>query len=99
MTCKDCVKYDACLAYNGGMTRLISMKNKAEEKCGHFKNKSDFVEVVRCKDCKERLSYDDWDRNRQTSYTAYECRLIRNDLGDDGFCSYGERKYKNDFKE
>ena len=51
MTCKDCIKYDACLTYNGGMTRTISMKNKAEKMCGIFKNKADFVEVVRCDNC------------------------------------------------
>ena len=45
MTCKDCIRYDACIAYNGGMTRTMSMKNKAEKDCGLFKNKADYAEV------------------------------------------------------
>jgi hypothetical protein len=45
MTCIDCIKYDACLTYNGGMTRTMSMKNKAEQECGHFANKANYTEM------------------------------------------------------
>lgn len=48
-TCKDCIHYFACSA-NGG---LFNDKDETKEMlCNHFKNKVDFVEVVRCKDCK-----------------------------------------------
>ena len=61
MTCKDCVHYDAC----GGFTPTdldqdvfdYCVKGTTDEipyidkRCGSFKNKADFVEVVRCKDC------------------------------------------------
>ena len=79
MTCNDCIKYDACLAYNGGMTRIMSMKNKAEQECGHFKNKADFVEVVRCKDCTE------WDGKECECSHWYGFR-------ENDFCSYGEKR-------
>lgn len=79
MTCIDCIKYDACVVYNGGMTRTMSMKNKAEEMCELFKNKADFVEVVKCEDCKYK------DNCLKTIDCDYQYREI-------DFCSYGERR-------
>ena len=88
MTCKDCIHYDVCQDLRYGDITDCDSKDCG----GFFKNKADFVEIpCRCKECKHRISYNDWDRNKQTSYTAHECRLNRRDLGDDGFCSYGER--------
>ena len=52
----------------------------------------DAVPVVRCKDCKHRYQYEDWDRDRAESFVCHECRLHQKDFGEDGFCSYGERK-------
>lgn len=40
----------------------------------------DAVEVVRCKDCKE-------------FETIGYCLFWGDDMGDNGYCSYGERKY------
>ena len=86
MTCYECI-HIYCCKYD----RFFGV-DEIENKCNYFKNKADFVEVpCRCKDCKHRISYNDWDRNKQTSYTAHECCLNRRDLGDDGFCSCGER--------
>lgn len=88
MNCKDCLKYDACLAYNGGMTRTISMKNKAEEMCGHFKNKAGFVEVVRCCKCKNGVRYV---VNNDTF--LYKCRKMGiSGFADDFYCGYGARR-------
>ena len=69
MTYKDCLYYPVCHFYT----------NDCVNKCGHFKNKSDFAEVVRCKDCKY------WD----TLYKRCIFGRIFNELG---FCNYGERK-------
>ena len=52
----------------------------------------DAVPVVRCWECKHRYMYEDWDRSRQESFVCHECRLHQKDFGEDGFCSYGERK-------
>ena len=84
MTCTDCIKYDACLAYNGGMTRIMSMENKAEENCGHFKNKADYVEVVRCKDCK--FAYE------HKFFGESYCEKTNRKIKQHHFCGYGKRK-------
>lgn len=42
-TCKDCLHYDICLFHVDEESR--------KEKCVHFKNKADVVEVMRCKNC------------------------------------------------
>lgn len=79
MTCKDCVHKDLC----GTFTRpcMPDEVNASERLCKDFKNKADFVEVVRCKDCK--------------IYSGKYCCLT-DDTEDrrepDDYCSYGERK-------
>ena len=85
MTCNDCVHESACLAYNGGMTRTMSMKNKAEEKCGLFKNKADFAEVpCRCEKCK----FKDVDAFNQT-VCRRQFNVVKTE--DDNYCKYGEK--------
>ena len=48
--------------------------------------------VIRCRDCKERHQYDAFDKSTEEFYKCFECRVFKRDLGDDGFCSYGERR-------
>jgi len=50
--------------------------------------KEDKVEVVRCKDCK---FYTPMNRIEKTGI----CSLATRHLGDDGYCSEGERKKNN----
>ena len=82
MTCKDCV--------HGVICNVISSPNSqyeenAEKWCPNFKNKADFVEVVRCKDCKHwRTEHDGF---CGASYALCEINNANND-----YCSYGERK-------
>ena len=47
MTCNDCSSYEVCYAVHaaGGFQEYA-------EACKNFKNKADFVEVVRCEKCK-----------------------------------------------
>ena len=45
MTCKDCIHERACFTYSGGMVRTSAMGDKAETKCGLFKNKANYAEV------------------------------------------------------
>ena len=47
MTCKDCIHHDPCFEYGNILDPL-----GGGVKCDSFKNKADFVEVVRCKNCK-----------------------------------------------
>jgi hypothetical protein len=55
-----------------------------EEKCKQFKAVADFVEVVRCKDCKMRCP--------ESVCIAKHCTLTGIPVDDDDFCSYGERR-------
>lgn len=85
MACKDCVHYDVCYLLDWG-----------GKPCEHYKNKADFVEIVRCKDCKE---YDV--RNGECRLHSFhpvygehfEVEMYGND-----FCSYGERKEKDNVR-
>ena len=94
-TCKDCLHIDACSGFTPtdldadvfdycrkGNTDEIP---DIEERCGSFKNKADYTEVVRCKDCK---FYKKWS-DRSIFCNKHICFLGMNV---DSFCSYGERK-------
>lgn len=86
MTCKDCLYSPICNVYASfGVTDVPYDEN---DTCEMFKNKTDYVEVVWCRDCKHR-------------YVPYDCALwygTNNDTeyfierGDDFFCSYAEKK-------
>ena len=79
MTCRDCIHYDICNYHIDEETAMTI------EECGKFKNKADYVEVVRCKDCKHR---------RETAHGSYCLPVYRlkriTDLN--AYCSYGQRK-------
>lgn len=49
-------------------------------------------DIVRCNECVNYYKYDDWDRYRQESFTAHECKILKCDFGADGYCSLGKRK-------
>ncbi len=67
MTCNQCIHH-----------RMCNVHGYADaDDCSLFENKADFVEVVRCKDCKHWSNGD-----------CYRLELSR----PDDFCSYGERK-------
>lgn len=59
MTCRDCIHYERChseIAYGMGSDDLTGKYyTDIETRCKGFKNKANYVEVVRCKDC-EHLS-------------------------------------------
>ena len=60
MTCRDCIFYDHCilrLSYSMGDDETTGKElTNMEECCRSFKNKADFVEVVRCKNCAYRYT-------------------------------------------
>lgn len=78
--CEPCISYDVC--ENGQLY---------ETPCVHFKNKADFVEVVRCKDCKYFYCFSAIDRLFYCRHTPKGLQGI-NIIEDNPFCSYGERK-------
>ena len=83
MTCREnCIHYDVC--------DYVSFTSTSMEKsCKDFKNKSDFVEVVRCKDCRHFVR--EFDIVGHCDYCG-----IHLDHAESGFCSYGERRTDND---
>jgi hypothetical protein len=58
----------------------MGKRDDVEEVCQHFKNKADFVEVVRCKKCKYNGNF-------------FKCPFDADvKCKEDDFCSYGERR-------
>lgn len=80
--CKKCLSEQVC-RYNDG----INLYCKDDYDCPHFKNKADFEEVVRCKDCEWSVK-----RVRNNDIFPYQCVNTvacgkpRRALD---FCSYG----------
>ena len=83
-TCKDCLHIDVCKDY-------ASYDKDSIISCDNFKNKADYVEVVRCKDCKKFMPYE-WEEHKGDceEFSELNCCLYEDD-----FCSYGERKKNN----
>lgn len=79
-SCKDCMSEKVC-KYND----KHNLYCKENYECPHFKNKADFVEVVRCKDCRFfDMSSRHCDHPMSTSIPISRSST--------GYCSYGERK-------
>lgn len=73
--CKDCLHYEACYAFS----KIINSAREVEKGCEYFKNRTKYVEVVRCKDCINQMG-------------DGACCVIDEGGADDFFCSYGERR-------
>lgn len=98
MTCKDCIHYEACKGtyYEVKEQGEFDGEMYAECGCDDFKNKADFVEVVRCRDCKHWLKKV-FDPISKRHIGSCDCKQWQNDYFwyktcDTDFCSYGERK-------
>lgn len=79
MTYKDCVFEEMC----------PFLDKTCAERCAHFKNKADVVEVVRCSQCKHKD-----DCAGQIVHTTRDYVLEQNisTYNKVDFCSYGERR-------
>lgn len=93
-TCKDCLSYGAC---DNIMKRYAGYDglNPDGIDCGHFKDKSRYVEVVRCKDCKRCFEKR---TKRHNNLMRFCMRVDGNEfqVNANDFCSYGERKCDNE---
>ena len=90
-TCGDCIHAELC-EHNTGVP-LFNPANEAY--CRAFKDKDNFAEVIRCKDCKHSGLYEDGTvfcklhsergehEERHGSYSVW--------MEPDDFCSYGEK--------
>lgn len=61
---------------------------RALQSCNDFKNKADFVEVVRCKDCK----YKTFEQANNIIHCNRDRKHGTMFFKPDDFCSYGQRK-------
>ena len=91
-TCGECIHFADCLIdkrtrYYG---KDIACAN-VEELCKFFKSKSNFVEVVRCKDCKYYKPY-----NKPVEDFDGECIVRECETDETEFCSYAKLKESND---
>lgn len=73
--CERCVHYEVC----DRSSRMIWARLSKEKVC------SDFMEVVRCKDCKHRI-YSEFDGCHVCHHGGF------NAINEEHFCSYGERE-------
>ena len=90
MTCKDCIHYEVCATKEEKISLATKVKELVADNFTCFKNKADFVEVVRCKDCK----YGELDDPALPNQRF--CRHNGCDWNNENhFCSYGERKKNN----
>ena len=99
-TCKDCLYYEVC-------PLGLAIQGKTGT-CLKFKNKADFVEVCRCRDCIHAVELD---KHCELNRFAYKhCVMWKGEeeknvwhkykkyykdysiVEPDDFCSYGERK-------
>lgn len=80
MTCKDCVHHNICIWEN-------ELEEESNAHCTSYKNKADFVEVVRCKDC---IFYEPHGNGKVGICRHLKLkRYLKHNID---FCSYGERR-------
>lgn len=85
--CEKCASYDMCKFHQDMFADVFITFFPHNESCPFFKNKADFVEVVRCKNC----SHGEKTTNFRTDCTT-QCNLLNRVMIDNDFCSYGKRK-------
>lgn len=86
MTCKDCIYRAMCYKHE-------HYGKENEKPCEMFRNKADFVEVVRCRDCKhwKRIAFDNiFECDFGICHNLYD--EIEKETIERDYCSDGERK-------
>lgn len=93
MSCKDCIYRAMCYNHE-------HYGRDDEKPCEMFRNEADFVEVVRCKDCKRFMEYAE-DKNVEGASGTCYLRMMYSleeqfySVKYDDFCSCGERRKDN----
>ena len=91
-TCKDCVHFGVCYLiehYGADPT-----EDGMEHECQDFKDRNEYKEVVRCKDC----VYWAGGENTIEAYgkTWSGCKYTEKWRAEDDYCSCGERRCDNE---
>ena len=85
-TCKDCLHFEAC---KSSLAAFWENKEMTEDdNCRLFKNKEDFVEVVRCEKCKFGEKYDE-----ETIKCCIDLTVDEETGLESGFASYNDKKF------
>ena len=82
MKCNDCIYEKMCES------------RYEREHCLSFKDKANFVEVVRCKDCKHCEQVYLCKFKGGEAELAYTCRVIDKRVSPNHYCGCGERSEK-----
>lgn len=95
MTCKDCIHYVVCaeegIYFTDKYIKGATISNDVRTLCHWFKNKTDIVEVVRCKDC----AY--FKQSVSALFPEASCFIcdhpygMKKNITENYFCSCGER--------
>ena len=88
-TCKECIHFEVCEPYTAPDESYPEVGG-----CYGFKNKDEFVQVVRCKDCKHYKPQNQGAHRNCT--TPYCMRMVAVKVSPSAFCSYGERRATNE---
>ena len=86
-TCEDCIGFEFCeILYTENEIKDIILEGDIRNLCDDFKDKENFVEVVKCKDCL-------YARERYGKLECINGLSFRNTYNSPNmYCSYGERK-------
>ena len=95
MTCVNCVHRIVCAVYAPNFDDILANG----ESCSEFKSKFNFVEVVRCDDCKYFIECYDAQTGRKLHYGI--CKINTSQFNDEEvkrnhYCGYGERRSEDE---
>ena len=82
MNCKKCIHFNVC-------PKAKNPENYAIQGCKDFKDKENYAEIVRCKDCQFYIPYGNF---RFKGKTMRFCHLQNRLSCELGFCDEGKRK-------
>ena len=97
-SCMECIHFNPCNMHGNIILERptesndFRLHNKVEDECKYFKNKADFVEVVRCGQCECYKEYLNHDTKEPTGWGKCNKIEMDIDLARNDFCCYGERK-------
>ena len=81
--CKNCIHNNVCDKFE----ELVRYMIENGQDCFEFKDRTKYVEVIQCKDCKKSKRHEIFPHSRRCSVEDYKFSHKETH-----FCSYGERK-------
>lgn len=96
-TCKDCVHYEICKEdCESGYIYEDENGNYCDDDCEYRKNKADFVEIVRCKNCIHgEVSIMSRTKDGEETWGCY-CNVSNKVTDVDSYCPMGKKRGNED---